>query len=53
VKDKQKTSHNVVLKAETYDRLDVFKANLIGKRGTSNISFDDAINVLLQLVDKE
>jgi hypothetical protein len=48
-RDETKVSRNVVLKAETYERLDRYKAKLIGERGTSNISFDDVISSLLEI----
>jgi hypothetical protein len=44
----QKESRNIVLKAETYDKLDKYTAKLIGRKGTTHISFDDAINELLK-----
>jgi hypothetical protein len=47
-RDENKTSRNVVLKSETYDWLDKYKANLMAKRGTTNVSFDDAITSLLE-----
>lgn len=49
-RDEKKTSRNVVLKSETYERLDRYKAQLIGERKMSGVSFDDAINELLDLV---
>jgi hypothetical protein len=44
-KDVQK--RNVVLKIETYDRLEKYKIDLIGKKGNSRLTFDDVINDLL------
>jgi hypothetical protein len=41
---------NVVLKIETYEKLEKYKAKLIGKKGDSRLTFDDAIN---ELIDKE
>lgn len=46
-KDVQK--RNVVLKIETYERLEKYKAKLIGEKGDSRLTFDDAIN---ELIDK-
>jgi len=52
-RDESKTSRNVVLKSETYDRLDKYKVKLISERGTTNVSFDDTINSLLDSVGKD
>lgn len=41
---------NVVLKINTYERLEKYKIKLINEKGDSRITFDDAINNLL---DKE
>ena len=38
---------NVVLKIETYERLDKYKIKLMNQKGDSRITFDDAINNLL------
>lgn len=38
---------NVALRIETYERLEKFKLELANKRKTTNISFDDAVNALL------
>jgi ABC-type proline/glycine betaine transport system ATPase subunit len=38
---------NIVLKIVTYNRLEKFLIELMGKRGSSKITFDDAINALL------
>jgi hypothetical protein len=45
-KDVQK--RNVVLKIETYERLEKYKIKLIGKKGDSRLTFDDVINDLLE-----
>ena len=37
---------NVVLKIETYERLDRWKIKLIIEKGDSRITFDDVINYL-------
>lgn len=50
-KEDGKTSRNVVLKTETYEKLDQYKAKLIGERKTTSITYDDAINALLQSAD--
>lgn len=46
-RDENKTSRNVALKVETYDRLDKYKVKLMGELETTNVSFDDVINSLL------
>ena len=46
-RDENKTSRNIALKSETYERLDKFKVKLMGKLGTANVTFDDVINHLL------
>ena len=46
-RDENKTSRNIALKSETYERLDRYKVKLMGEKGTTNISFDDVINHLL------
>lgn len=40
---------NIVLKIETYEKLEQYKAKLIGKKGDSRLTFDDAIK---ELIDK-
>jgi hypothetical protein len=44
-KDVQK--RNVVLKIETYEKLEKYKAKLIGEKGDSRLTFDDVINELV------
>ncbi len=44
-KDVQK--RNVVLKIETYDRLEKYKVKLISEKDDSKLTFDDVINDLL------
>jgi hypothetical protein len=39
---------NVVLKIETYERLEKYKVKLIGEKGDSRLTFDDIINELLK-----
>jgi hypothetical protein len=46
-KDVQK--RNVVLKIETYGKLEKYKAKMIGEKGDSRLTFDDVIN---DLIDK-
>jgi predicted CopG family antitoxin len=46
-RDESKTSRNIALKLETYERLDKYKARLMGEKGTTNVSFDDVIISLL------
>jgi hypothetical protein len=50
-RDENKTSRNIVLKSETYERLDKYKVKLIGERKTSNVTYDDAINELLENIE--
>jgi len=38
---------NVALKIETYERLERYLIELIRKRGSPRLTFDDAINALL------
>jgi hypothetical protein len=38
---------NVVLKIETYEKLEKYKVKLIGERGDSRLTFDDVINDLI------
>jgi len=38
---------NVVLKITTYERLQRFLVDLVSKRGTPRVSFDEAITELL------
>jgi hypothetical protein len=51
-RDESKTERPITLKIVTYRRLDKFKAKLIGDRGASNVTFDEAINVLLDLEEE-
>jgi len=44
---KKVEKRNVVLKIETYERLERFKVQLISEKNNSRLSFDDAINNLL------
>lgn len=46
-------TRTILLKGETYERLDRYKAKVIGKKGTSKITFDDVINFLLNQIDDE
>jgi hypothetical protein len=41
------THRNIVLKIKTYDRLQRFMVDLVKKKGVLRISFDEAINELL------
>lgn len=47
---KKVAKRNVVLKIETYEKLERFKIKLMSEKEDSRITFDDAINFLL---DKE
>ena len=46
------TKRNVVLKIETYDRLEKYKIRLISEKGNSRLTFDEVINTLLDNVEK-
>jgi hypothetical protein len=46
---KKVQKRNVVLKIETYEKLERYKAKLIGEKSDSTLTFDDAIN---DLIDK-
>jgi hypothetical protein len=41
---------NIVLKIDTYKRLEKYKIKLINEKGTSQLSYDDVINALLDRV---
>lgn len=45
---KNVTKRNIVLKIETYDRLEKYKIKLMSEKGDSRITFDDVINFLLE-----
>ena len=47
---KEVTKRNVVLKIETYNRLERYKIRLISEKRNSKLTFDEVINTLL---DKE
>ena len=44
------SKRNVSLSIETYEKLEKYKIKLMNEKGDSRITFDDAINILL---DKE
>jgi len=44
---------NIVLKIETYKRLQKFLVDLVKERGIPNVSFDEAINELLDRGSKK
>jgi hypothetical protein len=46
-KRKSVEKRNIVLKIETYERLEKYKIKLITERCTSQLSYDDVINSLL------
>jgi len=47
-KQKENASRrNVVLKIQTYNRLEKYLVELVKRKGVPRISFDDAINELL------
>lgn len=43
---------NIVLKIETYDRLDKYKIRLMNEKEDSKLTFDDVINDLLDRVSE-
>ena len=49
-KRKPVENRNVVLKIETYDRLEKYKIQLITEKGKSQLSYDEVINSLLDKV---
>lgn len=49
-KRKAVETRNVVLKIKTYERLEKYKIQLITEKGTSQLSYDDVINSLLDKV---
>jgi hypothetical protein len=49
-KRKNVEKRNVVLKIETYARLDRYKIKRMNEKGDSSLSFDDVINDLLDKV---
>jgi hypothetical protein len=51
-KRKQPTKRNVVLKIETYERLDRYKIRLMSEKEDSSLTFDDVINNLLDKASK-
>lgn len=48
---KRVTKRNVVLKIETYERLDKYKIKLMNEKEDSKLTYDDAINDLLDKVE--
>jgi len=46
---KNVTKRNVVLKIETYERLDKYKVKLMSEKENSKLTFDD---VIIDLLDK-
>ncbi len=49
-KRKPVIKRNIVLKINTYERLDKYKIKLINEKDTSQLSYDDVINSLLDKV---
>ena len=41
------SKRNISLNIETYERLEKYKIKLMNEKGDSRITFDDAINILL------
>lgn len=50
-KRKKVAKRNVVLKIETYERLDKYKIKLMSEKEDSKLTYDDAINDLLDKVE--
>ena len=48
---KKEKPQSVMLKPATHERLDKYKAKVIGDKGTSKVTFDDIINSLLDSVE--
>lgn len=48
---KKVTKRNVVLKIETYERLDKYKIKLMNEKEDSKLTYDDVINDLLDKVE--
>ena len=48
---KRVTKRNVVLKIETYERLDKYKIKLMNEKEDSKLTYDDVINDLLDRVE--
>ena len=48
---KKVTKRNVVLKIETYGRLDKYKIKLMNEKEDSKLTYDDVINDLLDKVE--
>lgn len=46
-KAKARETRTIVVRNETYNRLEKLKVKLIAERGTSDVTFDDTINTLL------
>jgi hypothetical protein len=49
---KKVAKRNIVLKIETYERLDKHKIKLMGEKEDSSLTFDDAINDLLNKCER-
>lgn len=49
---KKVTKRNIVLKIKTYERLEKYKVKLVNEREDPNVTFDDAINSLLDKHEK-
>jgi len=48
--NKNASRRNVVLKIETYNRLERYLVELVKRKGVPRVSFDEAINELLDRV---
>jgi hypothetical protein len=52
-KKKAVKKRNVVLRIDTYQRLEKYKIKLMSEKVDSRLTFDDVINTLLDKVEKE
>jgi len=50
---KKVEKRNIVLKIETYERLDKYKIKLMGEKEDSSLTFDDVMNTLLDRIERE
>lgn len=46
-KEKGRETRTIVVRNETYDRLEKYKVKLIAERESSDVTFDDVVNSLL------
>lgn len=51
-KTKQRQTRTIVVRNETYGRLEKFKVKLIAERGALDVTFDDVVNSLLDVAQR-